>query len=154
MVNICCVTAWICSELWSRSKTIMQTFVTVKSKSKSGNSMPAAVEWEYPVMDLNVCMLEIILCSRYVFPFVYLELCERGYQKEQSRTLTLLRPPSPSTPAVKPTRPLLLPLPYPTLFPHRRGQREANLNVIHHSRLSSHVHSSGNTFQTGRLECD
>lgn len=77
-------------------------------------------------------------------------------QSERSRTFTPPRPPSPSTPAVRPSRPLLLPLPNPTLFPHRSREDtvEANLEAIHHSRLSSRVHSSGNTFQTGRLECD
>lgn len=51
------------------------------------------------------------------------------------------------TPAAELTQPHPVPAP-------ESGQLESNLEAIHHSWLSSRMHSSGNTFQTGRLEYD
>lgn len=64
-------------------------------------------------------------------------------------------PPHPALPLSNPVDPCCSPYPNPTPFPHRsEDSTKQTPKAIHHSRLSSRVHSSGNTFQTSRLECD
>lgn len=94
-------------------------------------------------------------------PDVYFRLFRQNYVKKGTRASShgcLSLPPKTHltrhsccqtylTPAAELTQPHPVPAP-------KSRQLESNLEAIHHSRLSSRVHSSGNTFQSGRLEYD
>lgn len=107
------------------AKTVMQNFVK-RVREFRANWCGMEISCNGLVGNHHWCQMCISVC---LLGTMWKRVPEGAVADTYTTSPSLSNPTSPSTPAVKPTRPLLLPLPNPTLFQHRREDNVKQTSV-------------------------